>query len=193
VAPIRIQIAGGLYHVTARGNDGIPTYGDDEDRTAFLEILGSVVAKCGWLCWAYCLMTNHYHAVIETPEANLGQGMQRLNGIYSQRFNRRHARSNHLFGRRYHSELIQRDAHLLEAARYVVLNPVRAGLCAGVADWAWSSFAATVGAASVPSFLSVDALLASFDQPGPRAQNRYARFVYEGIGLARPSWRRPER
>ena len=174
-----------LCHITTRGAGGAAIYVDDRDRELFLFMLGSVVSRGRWLCFTYCLMTNHYHLVVQTPEPNLDAGMQWLNGQYSRAFNRRHGRRGHLFGSRYRIRLVERDAHLLEAARYVVLNPVRAGVCADPADWPWSSHAATLGTARAPRFLAWRDLLELFGgRSVEEKQRRYANFVAEGAPTA---------
>ena len=106
--PLRIEYEGAVYHVTSRGDRREEIYADDEDRRGFLEILGEVVAQMRWLCYAYCLMPNHYHLVIETPEGNLSRGMRQLNGIYTQWSNRRHGRAGHLFQGRYKAIVVDR-------------------------------------------------------------------------------------
>lgn len=179
--PLRIESPGALYHVTARGNARAPIFLGDPDRHSFLGILGEVVTRFQWLCRAYCLMTNHYHLLLETPEANLSRGMRRLNGLYTQRFNRRHDRVGHLLQGRFKGILVERETHLLELARYVVLNPVRAGLVTAAEDYDWSSLRATLGLEPSPSWLAHDALLASFGTP-----QRYQQFVREGVGAASP-------
>lgn len=141
--PLRLELAGGLYHVTSRGDGGENIYLDDTDREAWLDVFAQVCARFNWVCHAWCQMSNHYHLVIETPEANLAEGMRQLNGVYTLRFNRRHGRVGHVFQGRYKAILIERDAYLLELARYVVLNPVRARMVVGPQDWSWSSYAAT--------------------------------------------------
>ena len=128
--PLRIEFAGAVYHVTSRGNHRAMIYEDDGDRVLFLEVLESVVERFNWLCHAYCLMGNHYHLLIETPEGNLSAGMRHLNQVYTQRYNRAHGVVGHLFQGRFKSVLIEKEAHLLEVCRYVVLNPVRAGMVA---------------------------------------------------------------
>jgi REP element-mobilizing transposase RayT len=153
---LRIQFAGALYHVTSRGNDRKPIFTSDVDRYGFLGLLARVVAQNGWLCHAFCLMLNHFHLVLETPEPNLSRGMRILNGRYAQRFNDLHGTSGHLFGERHKAILVHKETHLLELARYVVLNPVRAGICRDPEQWPWSSYAATVGHAPCPSFLTTD-------------------------------------
>ena len=105
---------------------GLGKIADDQDREAFLATLHRVADRYNWLCRAYCLMDNHYHLLIETPDGNLSLGMRQLNGVYTQLFNRRHSRVGHLFQGRFKAIVVQKDSHLLEACRYVVLNPVRA-------------------------------------------------------------------
>ena len=114
-----------MYHLTSRGNAGGAIYLDNEDRELFLAVLSSVVARFNWRLYAYCLMSNHYHLLVETPQPNLSRGMRQLNGVYTQRFNRRRDLSGHLFQGRFKAILVERDNYLLELARYVVLNPIR--------------------------------------------------------------------
>ena len=142
--PLRIEFEGTVYHVTSCGNAGQPIFEADQDRLRFLELLGREVQQQHWRCHAYCLMGNHYHLLVETPDGHLRRGMARLNAVYSQWFNRRHDRSGHLFQGRYKAILVERDPHLLELCRYVVLNPVRAGLVKKMEAWPWSSYHATV-------------------------------------------------
>ena len=180
--PLRIEFAGALYHVTSRGDRREAIYEDDQDREAFLGVLAEVVERFNWICHAYCLMTNHYHAVIETAEENLSKGMRHLNGVYTQASNRRHQRVGHLFQGRYKAILVDRDAYLQELSRYVVLNPVRAGLVDSPGEWPWSSYRAMVGEGPVPKWLAVDGLLRDFGSTRKPACLRYQRFVQDGIG-----------
>ncbi len=143
--PLRIEYPGAVYHVTSRGNEKKAVFKDDQDRELFLKILAEVNKRYHWFCHAYCLMDNHYHLLIETPEGNLSLGMRQLNGVYTQAFNKKRNRTGHLFQGRYKAILIQKDNHLLEACRYVVLNPVGARLVERPEDWKWSSYRATVG------------------------------------------------
>jgi putative transposase len=154
VRPLRILISDGVYHVTARGIERRAIYADDQDRFAFLAVLEKTVDRFAWQCLAYCLMPNHFHLLVETPEPNLARGMQQLNGRYAQGFNKRHGRDGALFGGRYKAKLIQRDAHLLAVFRYIALNPVGAGLCESPSQWYWSAHRAIAGEAS-SSFLAV--------------------------------------
>jgi len=180
--PLRIEFPGALYHVTSRGNAREAIFHGDLDHDAFLEVLADVVEVCDWICHAYCLMTNHYHIVIETPRANLSRGMQRLNGIYTQRFNRRHARVGHVLQGRFNAILVERESHMLELTRYVVLNPVRAGMVSAAEEYRWSSLRAALGYAPVPAWLTLDAIRDAFG-----SSQRYLEFVREGIG-ARSPW-----
>jgi len=185
--PLRIEFPGALYHVTSRGDRRGTIFEDDEDRETFLQILAEVVERCNWVCYAYCLMGNHYHLVVETPEANLSKGMRHLNGVYTQASHRRHRRVGHLFQGRFQGILVDRDGYLLELTRYVVLNPVRAGMVEGPGDWPWSSYRAMVGDAAAPKWLATVTVLALFTKQRAAARRRYTRFVMEGVD-AEPVW-----
>lgn len=184
--PLRLEFPGALYHVTARGNAQQTIFDDDLDRQRFLHLLGREVQQQNWFCYAYCLMDNHYHLLIETSEANLSQGMRRLNGNYGQSYNLRHGRVGHLLQGRYKAILVERESHLMELCRYVVLNPVRASMVTRVEKWPWSSYQATVGKVKSPEWMTVDCLLANFSQRKGNAQNAYAKFVEEGLGRPSP-------
>ncbi|MFA9462432.1 transposase [Thiohalorhabdus methylotrophus] len=184
--PIRIEYPGALYHVTARGDGRDDIYLDDWDRRDFLDLLGEVVERFNWILHAYCLMGNHYHLLVETPDANLARGMRQLNGVYTQRFNRSHHRTGHVLQGRYKAILVEREAYLLELARYIVLNPVRAGLVSVPEYWLWSSFLATVGIEPKPDWLTTDWILAAFSPHPDAARDLYRQFVMEGIRKASP-------
>lgn len=184
--PLRLEFAGALYHITARGDQREEIYLDDEDRTRFLTLLGEVCQRFNWTTHAYCLMTNHYHLVIETPDANLSAGMRQLNGVYTQRFNRRHRRVGHVFQGRYHAVIVQKDAYLLELIRYVVLNPVRAHMVLEAGQWPWSSYRAMIGKARPPGWLETDWLLAQFASARTEAVRLYTKFVGEGLSSTSP-------
>lgn len=177
--PLRIEFPGAVFHVTSRGNERKLVFRDDEDRYAFVAVLARAVARWRWIVHAYCLMGNHYHLLIETPEPNLSRGMRQLNGEYTQSFNRRHRRSGHLFQGRFHAVLVEKETHLLELCRYVVLNPVRARLAREPAEWLWSSYRATAGRAKAPAFLRTDWILAQFS-PRRAARALYEEFVARG-------------
>jgi putative transposase len=182
-SPIRPQAPHAVYHITSRGNNRQAIYRDAADREFFLSRLGRVVRTYEWLLHAYCLMTNHFHLILITPEPNLARGMQNLNSTYAVYVNRRHGRVGHLFERRYGSELIETESYLLEACRYVVLNPHRAGIPA--ADhWPWSSYRATAGLQKAPPFLTLDWLLEQFSLQRGQAFERYRTFIAEGSPYA---------
>lgn len=168
--------------MTSRGNAGSPLFLDAEDELRFLGLVERVVRSHSWICHAYCLMGNHFHLVVETPQPNLARGMRRLNSSYAQGFNGRYGRVGHVFQGRYKAVLIEKDAHLLEVCRYVVLNPVRAGLCARPEHWPTSSYRATAGIGLPEGFLTVDWVLSQFSERRERARERYRAFVAEGNG-----------
>lgn len=181
--PLRIELSGGLYHVTSRGDRREDIYLNDEDRVAWLDILGAVCKRFNWACHAWCEMTNHYHLVIETPEGNLSLGMRQLNGVYTQYVNRTHDRVGHVFQGRYKAILVEKEAYLLELSRYVVLNPVRAGMVKRPEQWAWSSYRAMLGQADRPPWLHTDWILGQFATRRSRAVEKYVDFVRAGVGL----------
>jgi len=184
--PLRLEFPGALYHVTSRGNGQEAIYLDDGDRKMFLLTLEDVCRRYHWIIYAYCLMGNHYHLLIETPDGNLSIGMRQLNGVFTQRFNRRHKHVGHLFQGRYKSILVQKESYLLELCRYIVLNPVRAGMVADAGDWKWSSYRAMTGRAKVPAWLQLDWLLSQFNRKKKKARASYARFVLDGTGRSSP-------
>lgn len=132
-------------------------------------------------------MSNHYHLLIQTPDGNLSKGMRQLNGVYTQFYNRRHKKTGHLFQGRYKSILVEEDAYLLELSRYIVLNPVKAGMVKQVSQWPWSSYLEMVGERSSPVWLSSDYLLSQFSKQRKTAKKRYQLFVKAGVNNA-PIW-----
>lgn len=175
--PRRPQIAGAIYHVTSRGIRGFPIYADDRDREYFLKLLADVAARYRWIVHAYCLMGNHYHLVVETPEPNISKGMERLNGIYARRFNWRHGFHGHLFEQRFRHVLVETDGHLLALAGYLPLNPVRARLVTHPRLWRWSSYRAAVALSARPAFLIVDRVLELFHHDRKKARAAFRAFV----------------
>jgi len=183
--PLRLEFAGALYHLTARGDRQEPIFEDDQDRLVFLDLLAKEVLQQGWVLYAFCLMGNHYHLLLETPEPNLVQGMRRLNGVYTQAFNRRHNWVGHVLQGRYKSILVDKDSYLRELCRYVVLNPVRAGMVASVEDWHWSSYLPTSGEIPCPPWLNAPAVLGLFGA-GAATRRAYERFVAQGLKQPSP-------
>ena len=173
----RQEELGGTYHVAARGNDGQDIFRDDFDRQEFLKRLGRCVSRYQWQCLAYCLMTNHFHLVLRNPEGGLSSGMQQLISGHARQMNQRYERRDHLFRQRFFSVQLKRESHFLEACRYVVLNPVRAGLCRSPAEWKWSSYRACAGHTFALGFLSAGELLRIFDSRPSIAAARYRSFV----------------
>lgn len=179
--PLRIAYPGAVYHVTSRGNAQGRIFHDHQDRLIFLAVLADVVKRYHWLCHAYCLMDNHYHLVIETLEANLSLGMRQLNGVYTQKHNRRHKKSGHVLQSRFKAIVLDKDSYLLELCRYVVLNPVRAQMVHNVAHWQWSSYHAHAGLSAPPDYLATDWILGLFSSKRKIAHQKYRTFVNEGL------------
>ena len=180
-----------MYHVLTRGNRRQPIFVSKGDAPSFLWLLAQVVRRLGWRCHDYCLMPNHYHAVIETPNADLAVGMQRLNGVYAKWFNLHHGLEGHLFERRYRAIVIESDGQLLATSRYVVLNAVKAGLCEHPAEWPWSSYRATAGIESAPEFLTCDWMLSLFGPDLGQARAAYRAFINGDMPEPNPSaWHR---
>jgi REP element-mobilizing transposase RayT len=142
---LRLEEPGGIYHVAARGNSGGTIYGDNADRHRFFELFDRVVRRHHWRCLTYCLMANHFHLVLRVPDGGLSAGMQYLLSGYARATNKRYGRRDHLFRQHFFSVRLERDAHLREALRYAVLNPV----CAPVSASCPSS---GCGAATAPAW-----------------------------------------
>jgi len=187
--PLRLEFPNALYHITSRGDRRENIYDDDIDREVFLDILGNVVTDYNWLCHGYCLMDNHYHLIIETLDGNLSKGMRQLNGVFTQATNRRHSRTGHLFQGRYKAILVDKDQYLLELARYVVLNPLRAkGMIRSIEDWPWSNYLAFIGDAEVQEWLTPGWVLSQFGKNRVLAIENYKRFVLGGVGQEIDVW-----
>jgi len=184
--PLRIEFAGALYHVTSRGNGREDIYLDDSDRELFMVVLGEACGLFNWTVHAWCLMGNHYHLLVETPDSNLSRGMRYLNGVYTQRFNRTHSHVGHLFQGRFKAILVEKEAYLLELARYVVLNPVRAGMVESAEQWSWSSYPAMVGLSGCPEWFDREWLLGNFGESNRSAVRQYMRFVADGVLQSSP-------
>ena len=184
--PLRIEFPGAVYHVTARGNRREPIFAGDADRQALLDVLAKALDRHDAVALAYCLMGNHYHLVLRTQAANLSTLMRYVNGVYSQRYNRRHGHIGHLFQGRFHAVLVDHETYLAAACRYVEQNPVRANMVANADAWRWSSYRVHVGVAPAPPWLDVDDLHAFLLGRPPEnvsdralAGRRYAELVGE--------------
>ncbi len=177
--PLRIEFPGAIYHVTSRGNAKQFIFLDERDRMSFLEIFASVAERFQFICHAYCLMGNHYHLIIETPDANLSRGLRQLNGVYTQGFNRMHGSVGHIFQGRYKAILVERESYLLALCRYVLNNPVHSGLVRRADQWKWSSFKATAGEIEPPPFLKVDWLLSQFGRSKKQAHANFREYVLD--------------
>jgi REP element-mobilizing transposase RayT len=141
--PLRLESSGNYYHVTVRGDRQERIFESDADRISLLQLINEAANLHHWHLVAYCLMDNHYHLEVETPLANLAAGMRRINGAYTQRYNARYERVGHVFQGRYKALPLRTDQHLFGACRYIVRNPLRAGLVRDPAEWQWSSYRAS--------------------------------------------------
>lgn len=186
--PLRIEFPDAVYHVTSRGNGRQKIFLDEEDNRNFLGLFVKTLERFNWICHAHCLMVNHYHLLIETPDANLSKGMHHLNATFCQAHHKRHDTVGHLFQGRFKAIVVDRESYLLKLARYVVLNPVRAGLVARPEEWPWSSYRATAGlpASEESGFLTTSWLLGQFSPDETTARQRYLDFVSSGIGQDSP-------
>ncbi|HUP49977.1 MAG TPA: transposase [Thermoanaerobaculia bacterium] len=187
--PLRIEFPGAIWHITSRGNERRDIVRDDDDRLRFVRLLRRVVDDRGWRLHAWVLMSNHYHLLLETPEMALSRGMHWLNQQYARTFNDRHGRVGHLFQGRFKSILVEREGHLLELVRYIVLNPVRAGMVRLAGDYRWSNYRATAGLVPDPAWLEAGWTLGQF-HPFNRAAAReeYRRFVTEASAARYKPW-----
>ena len=184
--PLRLEFPGALYHVTSRGDRRGAIYRDDTDRLAWQKVLVLVCERHHFVVHSFCQMSNHYHLLVETVEANLSQGMRQLNGVYTQHFNRRHKLVGHVLQGRYKAILVQQEKYLLELARYIVLNPVRAHMVVSPDAWPWSSHRYFLDDATPPCWLARDWLLSQFGATRDEAVPAYCRFVAAGMGEASP-------
>jgi REP element-mobilizing transposase RayT len=177
--PLRIEFPGAVYHVISRGNALSPVFLDDNDHRIFMEILGKTVRRYRWLCHAYCMMTNHYHLLVETPDANLSGGMHLINGTYTQRFNRNHNRIGHVFQGRFKSIIVEKESYLLELVRHIAYNPVRAGMVNDLKEYCWSSYQATAGLEKPPEFLHTGWVLGQFGSTPEQARIAFDKYMHE--------------
>jgi len=179
--PLRLQYPGAFYHVTARGNERKPIFRSEKDRATFLAVLARTVARHRLVLHAYVLMNNHYHLLVETPEANLARALRDLNGVYTAIFNRTHRRVGHLFQGRYKAILVEKDSYLLELSRYIHLNPVRALGGTRLSRYPWSSYLDYIGRRASPAWLTRADVLGYWGSRRAGAEAQYRRFVEEGV------------
>ena len=175
--PPRIQVAGGIYHLGIRGVRRSRIFRSEGDYNLFESLLEDVVDRFEWRCHTYCSMPNHYHLLVETPQPNLSAGMQRLNSTYAQWFNQLHGFSGHVFERRFFSRLVESTYDFLELVRYIVLNPVRAGICGEARAWKRSGYRALAGESSPATFLTTDLVLRHFGGDPEPAHEAFRDFI----------------
>lgn len=180
--PLRIEYPGAFYHVTARGNEQKDIFRSRRDREKYLSYLESATERYGAVVHCYCLMSNHYHLLLQTPQGNLSQIMRHINGAYTTYFNVKRKRAGHLLQGRYKAILVEADTYAGELSRYIHLNPVRAGIVARPEDYAWSSYRCFVGRQSRPHWLMTDFILDSMIAFGDEAAKGYQRFVEDRLG-----------
>lgn len=178
--PLRVAFPGAFYHLTCRGNNREMVFLDEDDFESFCVVLEQVVDRFGFRVHGYCVMGNHYHLLAETPLGNVSRGMRQLNGVFTQRYNRRHGRVGHLFQARFSSVLVEDDSHLLEAIRYLAWNPPEAGRCEHPAEYEWGSYRVLLGLAPAPAFLTTELVLGRFGEDRATARERLRRFVEDG-------------
>ena len=179
----RIRFHGATYHVMARGVRKSYLFVDDVDRRRFLKLVTVAVERYGCLCYAYCLMGNHFHLVIQTPRANISSFMQHLNGGYAKYFNWRHKYTGHVYEGRFKSPVIEDSLYLGNAIAYIARNPVEALLVKSAEEWKWSSYRATVGKCVCPGFLTLDWLSRAFQAESLEASRHlFSMAVDDGNG-----------
>lgn len=178
--PLRIEYPGALYYVTCKGNDGQPIFQDRGDFELFLQVLEHTALRYNWQVHSYCIMSNQYHVMLETPDGNLSIGMRQLNGVYTQRFNQKRGRSGHLFQGRFKSVLIEREAYFLSVSRDILLNPVHAKMVVDPESYPWSSWCYLNGSKPSPTWFDSKTTLESFDSSPSVALKKYKEFVLDG-------------
>ncbi len=184
--PVRIEFPGAIYYITGRCSKGQSAFCDREDRAVFTNILDNVVSRFGWLLHGYVLLDQHYHLVVEVPDANLSRGMRQLNGVYTQSFNRRHDTEGPIFKGRFKSVIFEKDRYLLPVVRHLALNPVRLGTPSQLSRYRWSSHRAVAGVVRTPQFLHTEDILATFGRPVGSRQGKYEQYVEDGVGADSP-------
>lgn len=179
--PLRFEIEGGVYHITARGNEQNDIFVDENDKRKFVTLLSELPRRYKVKIHAYVLMSNHYHLLLETPKGNISKAMHYLNVSYTVYFNRRYKRSGHLFQGRYKSIVIEKDSYLISVSRYIHLNPVRAGIVKKPEEYKWSSYKNYLAMDKELQWLMTDWVLCQFSRDKNRAKQLYCDFVDDGI------------
>lgn len=179
MARTRRDTAAGIFHVYTHSVWAAELFRDDADRATSLRELARAGAKAGWTCLAYCLLDTHYHLILEVEDGMLPRGMHSLNFRFAIGFNRRYGSKGHVHGARYDNVRIADERHLLRCFRYIVRNPVEAGLCERPQDWPWSSYAATIGPAESAPFVASDRILGPLGRSREGAIAALRRFVEE--------------
>lgn len=180
--PLRITYPGAFYHVTSRGNEQKDVFKSQRDREKFLEYLASATERYGAVIHAYCLLSNHYHLLLETPKGNLSQIMRHINGAYTTYFNVKRKRAGHLFQGRFKAILVEADEYAMELSRYIHLNPVRAGMVTRPEEYRWSSYNNFIGQSAVSSWLKENTILNYFSNSAKEAKQKYRYFVEDLLG-----------
>lgn len=184
--PLRIEYENALYHVTSRGNARDDIYIDDDSRLLFMQVIAEVCDLFNWSLHSWCLMDNHYHLLVRTPDANLSKGMRYLNGVYTQRFNKQEKRVGHVFQGRYKAIVVEEQSYLLELSRHIVLNPVRAGMVESAEQYEWSSYQVLIGKKGCPKWFDKKWMLNHFGKSKNIAIQNYMQFVADGVQQASP-------
>lgn len=180
--PLRIEYPGAYYHITSRGNEQKDIFKSQRDREKFLEYLESATTRYGAVIHAYCLMNNHFHLLVETPEGNLSEIMRHINGAYTTYFNVKRKRTGHLLQGRYKAILVEADEYLVELSRYIHLNPVRVGIVEKPEQYPWSSYLSYTGHSKPPAWLRTDFILGCFAKQVDDAREKYRTFVEDRLG-----------
>lgn len=181
--PLRIEYPGAFYHVFNRGLEKREIFRQRKDYEKFLFLCGELHRRFRIVFHTYCLMPNHYHLLVETPQANLSRGMRHLDGVYTQSFNRGYQRVGPLFQGRYKAILVEKENYALVLSRYIHLNPVKAGLCQVPEQYPFSSYRSFLGLAPTPPFLNPHWFLEQYGSEVSQAREAFHRFTLEGFGV----------
>jgi REP element-mobilizing transposase RayT len=179
--PLRIEVPDGIFHVYARGNDRKPIFLDDEDYQRYLRLLGTTTERRGWHLLSFCLMPNHVHLLVQTPNANLSTGMQTAHSKYARAFNERHGQVGHVFQGRFGSKRILGDAQMWVTLAYIAANPVEAALTREPSGWAWSSHRHLLGTQRAPRWLATSHLLGMLAPEDGEGRAFYERLVRDRL------------